>query len=122
MEKLIPLLKKLADGTETGEKVDAFDPGSGMWLKFTRSGKIPRVVDNVVPLHGAGREFGNGKKAKISATAPMTQEQIEKALKVCPDLAKDVVKFIEAETIQALVDCSGDPEEVDRIWPPRTRR
>jgi hypothetical protein len=120
-EKLIPLLKKLADGTETGEKVDAFDPGSGMWLNFTRSGRIPRVVDNVVPFTELV-DVGNGKKAKMAATAPMTQEQIEKALKVCPDLAKDVVKFIEATTIQQLVDCSGDPEEVDRIWPPENKQ
>lgn len=121
MEKLIPLLKKLADGTETGEKVDAFDPASGMWLNFTRSGRIPRVVDNVVPYTELV-DVGNGKKAKMASPAPMTNEQIEKALKVCPDLAKDVVKFIDAATIQALVDCSGDPEEVDRIWPPADKQ
>lgn len=122
MEKLIPLLKKLADGTETGEKVDAFDPGAGMWLKFTRSGKIPRVVDNITVYEELVEVPGTTKKAKVSLSAPMTQEQIEKALKVCPDLKTDVVKFIPVETIQALVDCSGDPEEVDRIWQPTDKK
>lgn len=120
-EKLIPLLKKLSSGDETGDKVDAFDPGSGMWLKFTRSGRAPRVIDNITVFEDFV-EVGGGKKAKLAQPAPMTQEQIEKALKVCPDLAKDVVKTISAETIQALVDCSGDPEDVDRIWPPEDKK
>jgi ssDNA-binding Zn-finger/Zn-ribbon topoisomerase 1 len=67
------------------------------------------------------QEFG-GKKVRVEVPAPMTQEQIEKALKTCPDLAKEVVKQISAETIEALVKCSGDPEEVDRIWPPEEKK
>jgi hypothetical protein len=115
-EKLMPLLRKLSSGEETGEKVDAFDPGSGIWLKFTRSGKAPRVIDTITVFEELV-DLGGGKKAKVAQPAPMTQEQIEKALKTCKDLAKDVVKFIDAETIQRLVNCSGDPEEVDAIWP-----
>ncbi len=116
-EKLMPLLNKLAKGEETGEPVDAFDPGTGIWLKFTRTGKNPRVVDSVTVFEELV-DFGNGKKAKVAQAAPMTDEQIAKALKTCKDLAKDVVKFIDAETIQKLVNCSGDPAEVDAIWPP----
>lgn len=115
-EKLMPLLNKLSKGEETGEAVDPFDPSSGMWLKFTRSGKAPRVVDNVTVFE----DFVDvgGKKAKLAQPAPMTQDQIEKALKTCKDLKLDVVKFIDAATIQKLVECSGDPQEVDAIWPP----
>jgi hypothetical protein len=120
-EKLMPLLRKLSTGEETGEKVDAFDPGSGMWLKFTRSGKAPRVVDTITVFEELV-DLGGGKKAKVAQPAPMTQEQIEKALKTCKDLAKDVVKFIDAATIQKLVDCSGDPAEVDAIWPPEDNK
>lgn len=116
-EKLMPLLKKLATGEETGEKVDAFDPSTGMWLKFVRTGTNPRVVDTITVFEELV-DLGGGKKAKVAQPAPMTPAQIEKALKTCKDLAKDVVKFIDAETMQKLVKCSGDPAEVDAIWPP----
>jgi hypothetical protein len=120
-EKLMPLLNKLASGEETGEKVDAFDPAGGMWLKFSRTGKAPRVQD-AVSVYEELVDLGGGKKAKAAVAAPMTQEQIEKALKTCKDLKTDVVKFIDVETMQKLVDCSGDPEEVDSIWPPEPQK
>jgi uncharacterized C2H2 Zn-finger protein len=116
-EKLMPLLRKLASGEETGEKVDAFDPSSGIWLKFVRAGKAPRVQDSVGVFEELV-EVAPGKKAKIAQAAPMTTDQIAKALKTCKNLAKDVVKFIDVTTMQKLVDCSGDPAEVDAIWPP----
>lgn len=114
---LKPLLKKLRDQ----DKVDAFSPAEGRWLRFTRTGSNPLVTDGV-EVYSVEQEMTNaaGKKvkAKEEQAAPMTNEQIRKALKTCPDLAKDVVKFIDAATIQKLVDSSGDPEETDRIWPP----
>jgi hypothetical protein len=120
-EKLLPLLRKLSSGEETGDKVDAFDPSSGIWLKFTRSGKIPRVVDSIA-VFTVIEEIAPGKKVRVPAPAPMSTEQIEKALKTCPDLAKDVVKTITTEQIQQLVDCNGDPDVVDGIWPPEVSK
>lgn len=111
MNVLIPFLKKLREE----EKLDAFDPAGGVYLKFTRTGQIPRVKDSVE----CDTELVDyqGKKARMNKAAPLDEAQIEKAIKICPDLAKDVVKFIPKETIQQLVDCNGDPDEVDRIWP-----
>jgi hypothetical protein len=111
-EILIPLLKKLRDE----EKIDAFDATAGVWLKFTRTGVRPSVTDRI-EVFTETVDIGQGRKAKINKVAPLTDELIEKALKICPDLKTSVVKFIPVETIQALVDCSGDPDEVDRIWP-----
>lgn len=113
---LLPLLKELRDK----EKVDALDPMGGVFLRFTRTGKNPQVVDAVEvyteTVQVDGRTFKEYKSAK------MTPQQIERALKVCPDLAKDVVKMISAETIQALVDCNGDPDVVDKIWPQESKK
>lgn len=112
-KKLVPFLKRLRDQ----DKVDAFDPNGGVWLRFTRTGSKPQVQDNV-ETYDELVDIGNGRKAKVMKPAPMTAEQIEKALKICPDLAKGVVKFIDVETMERLVKSSGDPEETDRIWPP----
>lgn len=120
-EKLMPLLRKLSKGEETGEPVDAFDPNGGMWLKFTRSGRAPRVVDTVT-IYEELVDLGGGKKAKVAQPAPMKPEQIAKALKTCKDLSKDVVKMITAEQIQQLVNSSGDPDETDAIWPPEDKK
>jgi hypothetical protein len=117
---LKPLLKKLRDQ----DKVDAFNPAEGRWLRFTRTGSNPNVTDGV-EVFSIEQEFdgpgGKKIKAKVEQAAPMTNDQIRKALKVCPDLAKSVVKFISAETMQKLIDSSGAPEETDAIWPPETK-
>lgn len=118
---LKPLLKKLRDQ----DKIDAFNPAEGRWLRFTRTGSNPNVTDNV-EVFSIEQEFdgpgGKKIKAKVEQPAPMTNEQIRKALKVCPDLAKDVVKFISAKTMQELIDSDGSPEETDRIWPPEVKK
>lgn len=110
---LVPLLKKLQ-----GEGYDAFDPNKGLWLNFIRSGQGINVKDTIevatTPVDVPGVPGG---KAFVYMAAPMTAEQKAKALKICPDLSKDVVKVITPEQVQQLVACSGDPNEVDRIWP-----
>lgn len=109
MNVLMPCLTKLRDE----EKIDPFDPSAGVFLKFTRTGQNPRVKD-AVAVYQEQVEI-NGKKYWENATAPLTEEQCERALKLCPDLKKEAVTFISFEKIQALVDCSGAPEEVDAI-------
>lgn len=109
---LTPLLKRLQ-----AEGYDAFDPNKGLWLRFIRSGSGVNVKDTVEVVTEPV-DVGGGRKAMIYKEAPMTAEQKAKAVKVCPDLAKDVVKFISDEQVAALVACNGDPEAVDKIWPP----
>ena len=111
-DKLEPLLKELRDKY----KIDAFDPTKGLWLKFTRTGQAPRVNDNVEVLMEEGAD-GSFRRA----FAPMTTEQIQKALRVCPDLSnvkQEIVRKLPVEAIQALVDCDGSKEAVDAIWSP----
>lgn len=82
----------------------------GVWFEFTRMGKFP--VQDAVEVMMVENEDGSFNK-KI---APLTEEQAKKALEVCPDLAKDTVRFISGQQIAQIVASSGDPEEIDRIW------
>jgi|SRR5579859_1006940 len=111
-DKLDPLLRELRDK----RGLDVFNPAKGAFLRFTSTGKRPRVTQSV-ELYQELVTLEDGEQVSKMKPAPMTDAMIEQALKVCPDLAKDVVKFITADQIQALVDSSGDPEETDRIWP-----
>lgn len=111
-------LKKVLDekmrSLREEDGIDPMLPDQGVWFKFTRMGKFP-VQDNVEVLTESVKVEGVGN-VKKTVLAPLTAEQCEQALKICPDLAKDVVKFISGPQIKALVNCSGDPDEVDRIW------
>jgi hypothetical protein len=111
-ERLLPLLRDLRDK----KKIDAFDPAKGVFLRFTRSGKGINVVDNVTVY--TETVVVEGEELQKMKFAPLTDEQIEKALKICPDLKKDVVKFISAKQIAELVERGDDPDAVDEIWPP----
>lgn len=110
-QKLKTVLRKLRDD----DKIDAFNPKNGVWLRFTRS-KPPGLIvnDEVAPVMDTVEI--NGRSYKEIKTAPLSKEQVARALKTCPDLATECVKFLPAEKIQQLVDCTGEPSVVDEIW------
>lgn len=119
---LMPFLKKLRDE----EKMDAFDPANAPFLKFTRTGQNPSVVDAVSLYQEKVEVEVGGKIKKLDETvmSSLSDEEIERALKQCPDLKKEAVQFLSREKIQQLVDCSGEPAEVDAIWgdPPAAKK
>lgn len=82
----------------------------GVWFEFTRMGKFP--VQDAVEVFMIEGDDGSFRMKK----APLTDEQGAKALEILPDLSKDTVKMISAQQIQLIVQSSGDPEEIDRIW------
>lgn len=96
------------------KKLDVFHPIKGVWLRFTRTGQNPRVTDEV-NLYTETVEKDGDTYEKIMHAA-MTPDQIKRALKVCPDLAKDCVVVLPKEKIQALIDTKGDQDKVDLIW------
>jgi hypothetical protein len=102
---------------ETLEKtgLDATDVEQGFWLDFQRSGKgFTNTSYAVVVL----MEQIPGEKGKVPhfemKMEPLSLEEQTRAEKELPSL-EDIPKMISAEQIQRLVDCSGDPEEVDAI-------
>ena len=96
------------------KKLDVFHPFKGVWLKFTRTGVAPRVTDSV-ELFMEEVDF-NGEKLERPKVSTLTKDQIARALKICPDLAKDVVKFLPVDKMTALVNSKGDLDKVDEIW------
>lgn len=96
-------------------KIDPIAVDGGVWFRFSRMGKFP-VQDSVEFVLTGDDE--NGWKIE---KAPLTEAQCEQAEKVCPDLASGVVKPVSASQIAQLVSCSGDPDEVDRIWQQGTK-
>src|SRR6185312_6805817 len=106
-------LKKLLDvkiEEVRKRKLDPMAPDQGVWFRFSRMGKFP--VQDSVEFVMTGDDEAGWKIEK----APLSDTQCETAEKVCPDLATGVVKTLSAAQIAQLVSCSGDPDEVDRIW------
>ncbi len=107
------LKAKLREWSEK-KHIDAFHPDKGVWIKFTRTGRGIATNDEV-SLHTETVVI-NGEAMEKTKLAPLTKEQQAQALRVCPDLAKDIVKMLTAEQIQKLVDCTGEPSVVDEIF------
>jgi hypothetical protein len=98
------------DEMRNKRKIEPIDKDSGVWIRFSRMGKFP-VQDSVEVVMS---ETADGRFEY--ERCPLTEQQCEQAEKVCPDLQSGVVKTITAAQIAQLVGCSGDPDEVDRIW------
>jgi hypothetical protein len=105
------------------EGVDPLALDQGVFFNIKRIGKgftdpdvvevVTRKVDVVV----------DGRKKSLTEVVlrPLTEQEAEKALRECRDLA-DVGGFVlTREQIRELTECSGDPEEVDKIFA-RVRR
>lgn len=91
--------------------IDAFDFDSGVYFVFKRSGRGLDTLHEVDVQY----EAGSVKGAKQIKFAPLSEEQIERAAKVLPDLTT-VVRRLTKEQILLLVDSGGDPQEVDAIF------
>lgn len=83
------------------------------WIKFTRIGQKLSVQDTVSKYQEVS--IVDGEEISKTVFSTLTPEQRTAALQVCPDLTK-IVKYITADQIAALVNSSGSPEEVDRIF------
>lgn len=96
------------------EGVDPTDVNSGCWIQFTRTGQGIQVQDKVERVYE--RTIENGKKVSVLKLAPVSPELQEQALKTLPDLSvPPMTRVLSREQVQALTECSGEPEEVDAI-------
>lgn len=105
-------LDSLIQRIEQEENVDALDPETGVWFNFRRTGKRLECVDTVEAVYV--REDINGRKVNVLKSGKLTEQQVQDALAKCPDL-NETTRAISLEQINALINSSGDPEEVDRI-------
>jgi hypothetical protein len=95
---------------------DPLDLDSGVWFEFRRSGN-PKVVSSLVDEVDVVMEktVVNGRSYMTPKPAPLSEDQISEALRILPSL-DTVVTSISRDQIEQLVNCSGDPEEVDAIF------
>lgn len=98
------------------QDIDPLDLDGGVWFEFRRSGN-PKVVSSLVDEVDVVMEktVVNGRSYLAPKPAPLSEDQANEALRILPSLDK-VVTMISRDQIQQLVNCSGDPEEVDAIY------
>jgi hypothetical protein len=98
----------------TEDGIDALDLEQGVWFKFTRTGKGIEVDDTVDVEYESVRDPSTNRVVRTIKMAPLTEAEINQALKECPDLATNV-RALSYEQIKMLTECSGDDEEVEAI-------
>lgn len=100
------------------EGFDPLDMDKGCWINFTREGEGFKTQY----LAEAATEtvIVDGKRAKSIKMDGLTDADFDQIAASCPDLTT-VGRRLSQEQIAQLVECNGDPEEVDRIFNSGTR-
>jgi hypothetical protein len=112
-QKLKAVIKRLME--EDGRPDPIADYDKGVWFDFRRTGKGRNTEYDVLVVEET-IDVGGGRKAKVVKDAPLTDAQLEQALKECPDLIVGaLMRVVSPEQVAMLVASSGDPEEVDAI-------
>lgn len=98
------------------EGINPLDPAQGVWFVVHRTGSKRSVVDttDIEMENVVGEVNGQKRNLKQIVLAPLTDEECEKAGKDCEDLATLGGAVLSFEQIEALVNGSGDPDEVDQ--------
>jgi len=95
------------------EGFDPLDMDNGCWINFTRVGEGYQTTY----LAEAATEtvIVDGKRAKSIKMDGLTDADFDQIAANCPDLTT-VGRRLTQDQIAQLVECNGDPEEVDRIF------
>lgn len=116
-------LRAYTEGNDTtkslleAEGIDPLALDQGVWFNIKRVGNGFAQPDTIEVEQETIDAEVNGKKVKVKQIlqAPLTDEQADRALKECRDLAKLGGLTLSYDQVLKLVECNGDPEEVDRI-------
>lgn len=107
-KKLKSLMKSIQDKNE----IHSLNLDSGCWFEFIRvdgflvKDEVVAVKDQVV--------FPNGQKGEVLKSGAISKADQSRAVRECKDLS-GLVRELNYDQIKALVECSGDPAEVDAI-------
>lgn len=106
--------KEAFDAAKADLLAQGIDPidVDGCWMVFTRTGEGRNTVHSCAPLMET--EKVNGKLMKSEKLDTLTEADFEDIIRNCPDLPT-LGRKLTQEQIEELVNCSGDPAEVDRI-------
>lgn len=94
--------------------IDILDPDTGVYINIRRKGLPPNMVEKVEVVKESF--IIDGEAVEKNKKAPLTQELADLAMKILPDLTEQGGAVLSDQQIQMLVDCSGEPEEVDKIF------
>lgn len=95
--------------------IDPIDGSEGVWFEFKRTGEKLAAVDTITVVYETVKDPTTGKNARLLKPAAFTLALEEKALAECQDLALLNTK-LSYDQIRLLTECSGEDEEVDRIF------
>lgn len=92
------------------QKIDPLDLAQGVWFEINKTTKDGNDTVTVVqePFSMEGQTFYRPKKA------PLDESLANRALEECPDL-NDIGFALTYEQIKAIVESSGEPEDIDKI-------
>lgn len=93
------------------QKIDPLDLGQGVWVEITKTTNDGNDAVDVVnePFVMEGRTFYRAKEA------PLDEALANRALSECPDL-NEIGFPLTYEQVKAVVESSGEPEDIDRIF------
>lgn len=93
------------------QKIDPLDLSQGVWFEINKTTKDGNDTVTVAqePFSVEGQTYYRPKKA------PLDESLANRALEECPDL-NDIGFVLTYEQIKAVVESSGEPEDIDRIF------
>lgn len=95
------------------------NPKGDYWIKFTSQGNNRNKTDSAEILKETKEIVvdGNTMTVEVKVPATWTAEQKAKILELAPDISKPLGAFyLSQDKINQLVESSGDPDEVARIF------
>lgn len=99
------------------EGIDAFDFDQGAWFNFKRISRNGLDDELIVVQEMMEADVG-GRKQNVKRTklAPINESKANQALEEITDLAHVGGARLTFEQIKLLTECSGDPEDVQKIF------
>lgn len=109
--------KVVKPGLMEAEGINPLTPDQGVWFVIGRTGTGFGTPDTTDIEYAKVEGIVNGKTKMVDeiVLAPLTDEECEKAGKECQDLTTMGGLTLSYDQIKRLVECSGDPDEIDEI-------
>jgi hypothetical protein len=103
-------IRKLRD--DGIEPIADFD--GGVWFQFVRTGSGGNMNFAVEVVMST--EIVNGRRMQVEMPAPLTDDDLRKAIQVVPDLQTEIVTALTADRVRMIVESGGDPEVIKRAF------
>lgn len=97
------------------KKINAISNSGGVWIDIQRFGNGFGKEDELTFVTEQ-KLLDDGDVVDVLKKAPLTEEDYQKALTDCWELADSGAFKLTLEQVKMLVESSGDPEDVDRVF------